>query len=69
MEWPLEVVELQSVTHWQRPYQACWIKCLERYLFLFGSDDRLYACIYEIGVLLTNEPRYHRFDVHGNALV
>lgn len=41
--------------------------CLERYPFLFGSDDRLHACITELGVPLTREPGFHQFDVHGNA--
>ncbi|MCO5605130.1 hypothetical protein L7F22_059310 [Adiantum nelumboides] len=42
--------------------------CLERYPFLFGSDDRLHACITELGVPLTREPGFHQFDVHGNSL-
>eukprot|EP00250_Pteridium_aquilinum_P008811 c18226_g1_i1 orf=963-2597(+) len=42
-------------------------ECLERYPFLFGSDDRLHACISELGVPLTKEPGFHQFDVHGNA--
>lgn len=41
-------------------------ECLERYPFLFGSDDRLHACITELGVPLTREPGFHQFDVHGN---
>lgn len=40
--------------------------CLERYPYLFGSDDRLHACITELGVPLTREPGFHQFDVHGN---
>eukprot|EP00250_Pteridium_aquilinum_P022244 c25332_g1_i1 orf=146-1666(+) len=42
-------------------------ECLERYPFLFGSDDRLHACISEVGVPLTKEPGFHQFDIHGNA--
>lgn len=42
-------------------------ECLERYPFLFGSDDRLHACITELGVPLTKETGFHQFDVHGNA--
>ena len=34
--------------------------CLERYPFLFGSDDRLHACISELGVPLTKEPGFHQ---------
>lgn len=41
--------------------------CLERYPFLFGSDDRLHACITELGIPLTREPGFHQFDMHGNA--
>lgn len=42
-------------------------ECLERYPFLFGSDDRLHACISELGIPLTKEPGFHQFDIHGNA--
>lgn len=42
-------------------------ECLERYTSLFGSDDRLHACITELGVPLTKETGFHQFDVHGNA--
>lgn len=42
-------------------------ECLERYPFLFGSDDRLHACISELGVPLTKELGFHQFDIHGNA--
>lgn len=41
--------------------------CLDRYPFLFGSDDRLHACISELGVPLTKESGFHQFDVHGNV--
>eukprot|EP00250_Pteridium_aquilinum_P022245 c25332_g2_i1 orf=212-1735(+) len=42
-------------------------ECLERYTSLFGSDDRLHACITELGIPLTKEAGFHQFDVHGNA--
>jgi hypothetical protein len=42
-------------------------ECLERYPQLFGSDDRLHACISELGVPLTREPGFHQWDVRGNA--
>ncbi|KAI5055622.1 hypothetical protein GOP47_0029143 [Adiantum capillus-veneris] len=42
-------------------------ECLERYTFLIGSDDRLHACITELGVPLTKEAGFHQFDVHGNV--
>ena len=38
--------------------------CLERYPFLFGSDDRLHACISELGVPLTKEPGFHQVNKH-----
>ncbi|KAG6540954.1 hypothetical protein Mapa_017675 [Marchantia paleacea] len=41
--------------------------CMERYPQLFGSDDRLHACITELGVPLTKEPGFHQFDIIGNA--
>ena len=43
-------------------------QCLEWYTFLFGNDDWLHACMYELGVPLTKQPEFHEFDVHGNAL-
>lgn len=42
-------------------------QCLERYPSLVGSDDRLHACITELGVPLTKEPGFHQFDIFGNA--
>jgi len=33
---------------------------LERYPHLFGSDDRLHACITELGVPLTREHGFHQ---------
>lgn len=41
--------------------------CIERYPYLFGSDDRLHACITELGVPITKEPGFHQFDIRGNA--
>lgn len=41
--------------------------CLERYPKLYGSDDRLHACISEIGVPLTREHGFHQWDIRGNA--
>lgn len=35
-------------------------ECLERYPALFGSDDRLHACITELGIPLTREPGFHQ---------
>ncbi|KAK9093645.1 hypothetical protein Scep_025114 [Stephania cephalantha] len=41
--------------------------CLDRYPNLYGSDDRLHACISELGVPLTREPGFHQWDIRGNA--
>ncbi|KAI4371903.1 hypothetical protein MLD38_010199 [Melastoma candidum] len=40
--------------------------CLERYPKLYGSDDRLHACISEIGVPLSREYGFHQWDIKGN---
>lgn len=42
-------------------------ECLERYPMLYGSDDRLHACITEIGVPLFRENGFHQLDIRGNA--
>ncbi|KAF6156795.1 hypothetical protein GIB67_033264 [Kingdonia uniflora] len=42
-------------------------QCLERYPKLYGSDDRLHACISELGVPLTIEHGFHQWDIRGNA--
>lgn len=34
-------------------------RCIERYPKLYGSDDRLHACITELGVPLTREQGFH----------
>ncbi|ESW11795.1 hypothetical protein PHAVU_008G059900 [Phaseolus vulgaris] len=41
--------------------------CLLRYPALFGSDDRIQACMAELGVPLTKEIGFHQFDVYGNV--
>ncbi|OVA13966.1 Protein of unknown function DUF604 [Macleaya cordata] len=40
--------------------------CIERYPELYGSDDRMQACMAELGVPLTKEAGFHQFDVYGN---
>lgn len=40
--------------------------CLGRYPDLYGSDQRVQACLAELGVPLTKEPGFHQFDIHGN---
>ncbi|KAJ4825303.1 hypothetical protein Tsubulata_042015 [Turnera subulata] len=41
--------------------------CIDTYHNFYGSDDRLHACISELGVPLTREPGFHQTDVRGNA--
>ncbi|GFZ06805.1 fringe-like protein [Actinidia rufa] len=41
-------------------------RCIERYPDLYGSDDRIQACMAELGVPLTKEVGFHQFDVYGN---
>ncbi|XP_078447812.1 beta-1,3-n-acetylglucosaminyltransferase radical fringe protein, putative (DUF604) [Wolffia australiana] len=41
--------------------------CVDRYPKLYGSDDRLHACITEIGVPLSRERGFHQWDVRGNV--
>ncbi|XP_054814984.1 uncharacterized protein LOC129315371 [Prosopis cineraria] len=43
-------------------------RCIQRYPGLYGSDDRIQACMAEIGVPLTKELGFHQYDVHGNLL-
>ncbi|KAK3028756.1 hypothetical protein RJ639_037977 [Escallonia herrerae] len=42
-------------------------QCIQRYPELYGSDDRIQACMTELGVPLTKEIGFHQFDVHGNV--
>ncbi|KAG7557433.1 hypothetical protein ISN44_As11g034010 [Arabidopsis suecica] len=41
-------------------------RCIKRYPALYGSDDRMQACMAELGVPLTKEIGFHQYDVHGN---
>ncbi|KAI3505120.1 hypothetical protein L1887_27032 [Cichorium endivia] len=41
-------------------------RCIQRYPTLYGSDDRLHACMAELGVPLTKELGFHQYDVYGN---
>ncbi|XP_028798805.1 uncharacterized protein LOC114754199 [Neltuma alba] len=43
-------------------------RCIQRYPALYGSDDRVQACMAELGVPLTKELGFHQFDVHGSLL-
>ncbi|XWS46129.1 hypothetical protein CRYUN_Cryun14cG0037200 [Craigia yunnanensis] len=42
--------------------------CIQRYPGLYGSDDRIQACMAELGVPLTKEPGFHQYDVYGSLL-
>ncbi|KAK7856635.1 glycoprotein-n-acetylgalactosamine 3-beta-galactosyltransferase 1 [Quercus suber] len=42
--------------------------CIQKYPALYGSDDRIQACMSELGVPLTREPGFHQYDVYGNLL-
>lgn len=44
-------------------------ECLERYPKLYGSDDRLHACITELGVPLTREPGFHQVIIYLNLSI
>lgn len=42
--------------------------CIQRYPGLYGSDDRIQACMAELGVPLTKENGFHQYDVFGSLL-
>ncbi|CAI9101996.1 OLC1v1000179C1 [Oldenlandia corymbosa var. corymbosa] len=42
-------------------------ECIERYPELYGSDDRVQACLSELGVPVTKEIGFHQFDLFGNV--
>ncbi|XP_017636880.2 uncharacterized protein LOC108478935 [Gossypium arboreum] len=43
-------------------------QCIHRYPALYGSDDRIQACMAELGVPLTRELGFHQYDVVGDIL-
>ncbi|KAK7270897.1 hypothetical protein RJT34_26401 [Clitoria ternatea] len=43
-------------------------RCIQRYPALYGSDDRMQACMAELGVPLTKERGFHQYDVYGDLL-
>lgn len=43
-------------------------RCIRRYPGLYGSDDRIQACMAEIGVPLSKESGFHQYDVYGDLL-
>ncbi|KAL8145630.1 uncharacterized protein LOC141705844 [Apium graveolens] len=40
--------------------------CIQRYAHLYGSDDRISACIAELGIGLTREVGFHQMDIRGD---
>ncbi|CAI9092490.1 OLC1v1027742C1 [Oldenlandia corymbosa var. corymbosa] len=40
--------------------------CLNRYYKFYGSDERVWACVKELGVSLTMERGFHQIDVRGD---
>ncbi|KAE9598778.1 hypothetical protein Lalb_Chr15g0084581 [Lupinus albus] len=40
--------------------------CLHRYFYFYGSDQRIWACVNEIGVPLTHEKGFHQLDIKGD---
>ncbi|KAL5567575.1 hypothetical protein UlMin_024150 [Ulmus minor] len=40
--------------------------CLDRYYLFYGSDQRVWACLSEIGVPLTVQRGFHQLDIRGD---
>ncbi|KAJ0605253.1 hypothetical protein HanHA300_Chr02g0060961 [Helianthus annuus] len=43
-------------------------RCIQRYPGLYGSDDRMQACMAELGVPLTKEVGFHQLESRCNTL-
>ncbi|KAF2288650.1 hypothetical protein GH714_009963 [Hevea brasiliensis] len=43
-----------------------WMGCIDRYTSFYGSDQRVQACMSEIGIPLTKELGFHQVDIRGN---
>nr|XP_043615401.1 uncharacterized protein LOC122587332 [Erigeron canadensis] len=41
--------------------------CLGRYQYFYGSDQRVWACVKELGVSLTKEDGFHQLDIRRDA--
>ncbi|GAB2299765.1 hypothetical protein Dimus_033819 [Dionaea muscipula] len=41
--------------------------CVDRYRGFYGSDEKVAACVSEIGVPLTKEPGFHQLDIRDDA--
>ncbi|KAE8726144.1 putative Ferric reduction oxidase 2 [Hibiscus syriacus] len=44
-------------------------RCIQRYPGLYGSDDRIHACMAELGFPLTKEPGFHQAHSFGQLRV
>ncbi|XP_070008688.1 uncharacterized protein [Nicotiana sylvestris] len=40
--------------------------CINRYHYLYASDQKIGSCVTEIGVSLTKEPGFHQMDIQGS---
>ncbi|MCL7045177.1 hypothetical protein MKW94_019414 [Papaver nudicaule] len=40
--------------------------CIDRYSYMHGSDERIGACLHEMGVPLTIELGFHQVDIRGD---
>ncbi|CAN0926537.1 hypothetical protein LINGRAHAP2_LOCUS35390 [Linum grandiflorum] len=40
--------------------------CIDRYASFYGSDQKVQACMVEIGIPLTKELGFHQMDIRGN---
>ncbi|KAF5179536.1 glycosyltransferase [Thalictrum thalictroides] len=40
--------------------------CIDRYWYMYGSDERIDSCLNELGVPLTRHLGFHQFDIRGN---
>jgi hypothetical protein len=43
--------------------------CLDRYVYFYGSDQRVQACLAELGVPLTREPGFHQVSILNASLL
>ncbi|XP_021757271.1 uncharacterized protein LOC110722306 [Chenopodium quinoa] len=41
--------------------------CIKRYHNFYGSDEKVSACVAELGVPLTKEPGFHQLDIRGDV--
>ncbi|KAJ7513477.1 hypothetical protein O6H91_23G001700 [Diphasiastrum complanatum] len=50
-----------------KSFESMQDACLHRYPTMYGSDQRVHACMTELGVPLTKELGFHQMDIHGDA--